>query len=238
MYNDRATNLFDLMVRSVIKYTEPQPKFIICDNGGNDLEKYKSLKNFTIVSGSITKSKGSLQHGESLNKIVSLVETQNTAIIESDCVLLYKGWDQLLSNYKLVAAKKGIYKEFLYYHIFFTIFNTEALKGIDFRPGDGNRTNRNYKLHEDVGAKMGELVPPSQIKLLDFIDCKSNKGNFFNNSFQSDELHLDGTPICCHFGRGSNLSGKAIRHGFEHPQKQLIKWKEKVESLLGKEEEK
>jgi hypothetical protein len=117
------------------------------------------------------------------------------------------------------------------------IFGTQILKHdgmIDFRAGkDNTRENRTYKPWEDVGWQIGEKIRLDQVKLLEFVDCKSGLGKFFNKDFQSDEFWLDGEPVVAHFGRGSNVAGKAIRKGFEHPEKQLERWKETALKIIG-----
>ena len=89
VYNDIETKLFDLMVQSVIKFTNPMPQFVICDNGGNELGKYKNQSNFTIISNVESKSKGSLQHGESLNNKLNVIE--RTSVIAAGNQNIHKG---------------------------------------------------------------------------------------------------------------------------------------------------
>jgi hypothetical protein len=235
--NDKG--LLDLMIKSVYRFTDPKPKIIICDNGnnGNVLAKYKDDSNITIVSHKPTLQGGSNKHGSGLNKIFPLVKTKRTAIIESDCILLSYNWDKLnLPKQKMVAAKKGELAGQPFYHICFMVFSTSLLKHdgvIDFMPGTiKTRSNRSYKAHEDVGWQIRKKVRPDQIKELQFIDCKSGKGQFFGSEFQSDEIWNDGVPVLAHHGRGSNIGGKRIRDGFKHPREQLEDWKKIAENIL------
>lgn len=220
VYNDLSTGLFDYMVRSVYKYSDTMPKFIISDNGGNDLAKYKE---FNIIKNK-SNLKGSLQHGDSLNKIIKLSTTEYTAIIESDVVVLNKSWDRITQDLKVAVKVPG------FYHVAFLVGKTELLKKIDFRP-NGN-VNRSYKVNEDVGFRINSYVDLKNIELLNFVDCKSNKGKLFNSEFQSDEFWSDNKIISCHFGRGSNIGGKAIRKGFDHPKNQLVKWKAVLDKVI------
>lgn len=237
VYNDNDTKLFDLMVKSVLKFTDDQPKFIILDNGKNTLDKYRKMDNFTVVDGGNTKSFGSLQHGESLNKIFPLVDTKKTAILESDCIVLRKGWDYIdFPKYKMLAAKKGELAGRPYYHACFMVFSTGLLKHngiIDFRPGKkGTRSNRSYKVHEDVCWQISEKINHREVYHAEFRDCKDGNGFFFDKSFQSDEFWVGGQPTIAHFGRGSNLKGKAIRKGFTNPRTQLKEWKKIAEGII------
>lgn len=227
VYNDQRTGLFDFMVKSILKNSPYAPNFVICDNGGNDLNKYRKMTNFKIIDGA-SKNRGSLQHGESLNNILSLVRTQKVAIIESDCVVLSPNWYKFDKD--TLAAVKGEFAGKFYYHMCFLISNTKDLVDTDFRPGKDKPTNRSYKAYEDVGWRFKKS--PKQIDKMTFIDCKTGKGKIFDHTFQSDEFWFKDEPLLAHFGRGSNISGKAIRKGFEHPKQQLELWKEKIKVVL------
>lgn len=237
---EQDNGTLDLMIRSVRKFTTPAPKFIICDNSNGTstvLDKYRKDPEITIINNSPKLSGGSNRHGDGLNKIFALADTARTAIVESDCIVLCSGWDDInFPKYKMVAAKKGEAAGQPFYHVCFMVFSTGLLRHdgiVDFRAGqDGNRTNRTYKPHEDVGWQIRNKIIPSQIQLLDFVDCKMGKGKFFDSRFQSDEFWLNGRPIAAHFGRGSNLGGKAIRSGFTHPGEQLVKWKEIAQEIV------
>lgn len=225
--NDRG--LLDLMIRSVRKFTTPAPKFIICDNGNSDeaLAPYRDDADVLIVSHKPTMPGGSNRHGSGLNAITKLVKTKYTAIIESDCVVLRDDWYKTSAS--MLASKKGMHNGKPFYHACFMVFYTEDLYLVDFRPGtDKDRANRTYKPHEDVAWR----VQHNDVELLEFVDCKSGRGKYFDAKFQSDEFWRNGEPIVAHFGRGSNISGKAIRKGFKHPQEQLKDWKRVVEELL------
>lgn len=235
--NDKG--LLDLLVSSIYKFTDPIPKIIVCDQGNNGMvmSKYKNDRNIKVVSNKPTMAGGSNRHGEGLSKIFPLVTTQRTAIIESDCLLLRKDWDYLdFPKYKMLAAKKGEIAGQAFYHICFMVFSTRLLRHngtVDFRPGkDGKRSNRPYKPHEDVGWQIRNKVRPDEVNLMEFRDCKQGTGFFFDKRFQSDELWSGGQPTVAHFGRGSNIAGKAVRKGFEHPIKQLEEWKKIAEEIL------
>lgn len=236
---ENDNGILDLMIRSVYKFTEPKPKIIICCQGdGNNIEnKYIGDGNITVIKNYPIMSGGSNRHGEGLNKAFEIVTTKRTAIVESDCILLDKGWDIInFQKYKMIAAKKGELAGQPYYHVCFMVFSTALLKHgqtIDFRPGkDDNRENRSYKPHEDVGWRIREKVRSDEIQLLDFIDCKTGNGHYFDGRFQSDEFWINGKPIVAHFGRGSNIGGKAVRKGFMHPKDQLIEWKKIAEKIV------
>lgn len=240
VYNDNYSGLFDLMVKSVYKYTKEEPEFIICDAGNNNLSEYAKRPNFTIIPSS-SRSTGSLQHGESLNQIFDLVKTKRFAILESDCIVLSSEWDDIgYPKYKFLACvkKDGCRPGRPMYHACFMVGGTQLLRhggAVDFRPGkDGNRSCRSYKPWEDVGWRLyDKITVAGQVNPMQFVDCKSGDGQYFNDSFQSDEFWLNGRATVAHFGRGSNIAGKAIRKGFKHPREQLNDWKKRAEEIVG-----
>jgi len=225
--------ILDLMIRSIYKFTDPVPKIILCNQDGkSELDKYSKDPNITIVNHKPSMRGGSNRHGDALNKISTMVTTKRTAIIESDCIILCDGWD--LTNRRVLAAKKAERGGQILYHVCFIIFDTELLKGTDFRSGT-NKTrlsNKSYKQWEDVGWRMSGKIKPGDVEFLTFIDCKSGKGKYFGSHFQSDEFWFGDKAVVGHFGRGSNIPGKAIRKNFKHPREQLEEWKKIAEGIL------
>ena len=227
--------ILDLLISSIYKFTDPAPNMIICNNGGSKLllSKYTNDSNINIVHNVPKLAGGSNRHSAGLNKIFPMVKTPKTAIIESDCILLRKDWDYLAPQHKILAAKKGEHRGNVLYHICFMIFETALLKGIDFGPSTAAfRTNRSYAVNEDVGWAIGTMVNPKDVGLMEFKDCKKNEGYYFGPEFQSDEIWVGTQPTVAHLGRGSNISGKAIRKGFDSPQKQLENWKKIAENII------
>jgi len=235
--NEQDAGLIKFMIDSVYKFTNPKPYIIICDNGrnGNVLDKYRSDPNISIISGLTKAIGGSNRHGESLNQIFHFVKTKKAVILDSDCIVLSENWCKLdFNKHKAWASKKGETSSgHPFYHVCYLVFSAALLKhgNMDFRPGDkGNKVN--YLSHEDVGWRLREKLPVGQTKLLQFVDLKNGSGKCFCNKFQSDEFWMNGEPMVAHFGRGSNIDGKAIRKGFPHPREQLREWKKIAEEVL------
>jgi hypothetical protein len=230
---ENTGELLDLMLTSVFKYTSPDPKVIVCNNGKTDkyIKKWSEDDRVRIINNKPNMSGGSNRHGEGLQKIFGLVDTPRVAILDSDTVLLSDKWCEFNTiKYDLVGLERGTEsgkaKKSYYYHMCFMIMNTEKFKQVDFRPGKkGTRKNgRSYSSSEDVGWMVRNFVVPQKVKLLKFVNLKNNKGVVFDNSFCSVEIHSDGTVIAAHFGRGSNLGGKIDRKGFDPTTKQLKRW--------------
>lgn len=230
---ENDSGLFDLMYRSVMAFTDAQPQFIVCNNGGS-LHKGNNIR--SIVGNPGTLVGGSNRHGHGLHKILPMSKTKYTAIVESDVVITDKSWSKIKPGCKIKASIKspGLY------HCCFMVFETALLRGMDFRPGMNDKERartRNYKPKRDVGWRLSEYIKDTNIDYSLFIDCKSGNGKHFNNGFQSDEFHdMGGKCIAAHLGRGSNIKGKAVRKGFKHPVKQRDDWKVIAERIISNEE--
>lgn len=233
---ENNTGLFELMHSSVMAFTDFAPKFIVCNNGGF----LGTQKNVSVVNGFPGELKGgSNRHGYGLQRILPMVETKYTAIIESDMVVLDRSWYKIKPGCRVKTSVKqaGLY------HCCFIVFETDLLKGMDFRPGnnDKERLNTiNYKPKRDVGWRLHDYMDnEANIDYVMFVDCKSGKGKHFDSRFQSDEFHtLEGKCIAAHLGRGSNIGGKAIRKGFIHPKYQMVEWKKTATRIIRDEERK
>ena len=227
VYNDAQVGLLDLMVSSVLKHTPTAPRFLLCDHGGNNLDLYRTNPNFTIIPNTDSLYRGSLAHGYGLNRLLELSTTRYTAIVESDCVVVNDSWCSVQGKIKAASKGSGLY------HVCLLVFETELLRGLDFRPGtDSNQYNRSYGITEDVGWRIQERVKEQDLDSMNLIDCKTGCGQVFGAGFQSDELQYHGKTIALHLGRGSNLPGKKVIAGFEHPRVQLEQWKEAVSSII------
>jgi len=214
-----AGDLLNLMIRSVKKTSSP--RILICDTLGN-----LKTKEAEVIQYKPSLLGGSNAHGESLNYLIKQVKTSHTAIIESD-VVVFDGWNKIDNCDALLARKdKGLY------HVCFAILKTDLIRGVDFRAGKnkaGRINNKSYGAKYDVGWQLGKVK--LNVKPVDFVDCKTDKAVFFKH-FQGDEFHLDGKCIAAHFGRGSNIGGKAIRKNFKSHSEQLKEWKQICEKLI------
>lgn len=231
---ENDNGIFDLMMRSIDKFTANKPNIIIANNKPNNpiLDKYKNQPNITIIENKPSLRGGSNRHGSGLNAAFARVQTPKTAIIESDCVLVTHDWEDLCGK-KMVGTVK-IRKVTPFYHAAFMVFETYAMRRIDFGPTEPGlrRSGMSYAPEFDVGWKINNHIEEKDIFKLEFIDCKTGRGQIVGSDFQSDEFWKNGKPIVLHFGRGSNIPGKAIRSGFEHPQKQLEEWKKIAEGVI------
>ena len=153
-------------------------------------------------------------------------------MIESDCVLVSSKLGEIdLGENKLAASKKGRVN-FDFYYAALMMFETEVMKRVDLRPGPHRANNKNYKPHEDVAWEIYKVISPNQVYNIDCVDCKSGNGQILGSKFQSEEYWLDGVAVAVHYGRGSNIGGKANRKGFESNTIQLKKFKEEITKII------
>ena len=141
-------------------------------------------------------------------------------------------WVDAIGDYKLMAAKKGEV-DFVFYYAAFMVFQTDAMKAVDMRPGPDRRNGKNYSPPEDVAHEVYKHIGTNDIKLMDCVDCKSGMGQVLGSTFQSEEYWVDGKAAVVHFGRGSNLRGKANRSGFEPHNVQLEKFRDELKAIIG-----
>lgn len=226
--------LVDLMISSVRKFTDPEPYILICENGSKNsaLDKYRSDPMIRIIPNSPKLTGGSNRHGSGINKLLPEIKTKRAAIVESDCIIVDSGWDKLTT--KVAASKKGTQANFPFYYAAFMVFDTNAVKQVDFRPGtDKSRSSgKSYQPHEDVAWQLGKYVKPEDVELVDCIDCKTGECQILDSRFQCEEYWRDGGVVAVHFGRGSNIRGKANRKGFSSHQVQLAEFKDVMHQLV------
>lgn len=241
--------LLELMVKSVLKFTNPKPNFIICDNtNGKNKDRIKeafgNYNNYQIVNNNPILQGGSNRHGDGLNKAFPMADSKYTAILDSDTCVLHKDWYKINSPLPVKATlkingKNGKILEHTY-HMCFFVFETDILrkntkKPMDFRPGkDNNRINgQSYDVKYDVGWQICNQITQDRVELLKFRDCKCD-GIVFRD-IQCDEFHdKNNNIIATHFGRGSNLAGKKEIKDYGTHKQQVERWKDIVNEIINK----
>lgn len=225
--NGNSGGILPLMIDSLETFSGETPKVLLCNTNQAYLCPYAS-KTIGVFNYCPKMKGGSNIHGESLNYILKKVKTLRVAIIEPDCVMLSNDWARCDKDFKLIKKGKHLW------HVCFLIGPTKDLQKVDFRPGtEKTRANgKSYRPQEDVGWDLCSGIGVKTIDQIDSVDCKTGKGKLFGPGFQSDEIWAHGKLIAAHFGRGSNLDGKANRKGFSSNKKQLEEWKKIVSDIL------
>ena len=215
-YND---SLFkELMLYAFDKLTFNSFKAIFMDNGSDKrnvsvlrklLENYDNL-NIIYQNQNVAGSQG---HGEALDKMVDMVETEYTVVMDSDCTFLMKHWDELLlrelnDKIKIIGSTSPIKRagnrigggDFPL--PFATLFETDTYKklNISCTPGDINKgedTCWEWKTKFVNNGYSGKSLVTR--------NTRDYKDGPFGNLTGIEEYYTDsGELIASHFGRGAS----------------------------------
>lgn len=222
--NFNSADLIAEILRAVDLLTVSEWKMVVCDNGSktsdiNKLEKaVRCYSNVSLIKRKQTEI-GSHGHAEGLNVLRKYFNTRYGVLLDSDCIPLAYGWDELLirrlsSSIKIVGTpvasnSPGMIKRDKSFPLMFLclIDNVAVpITKIDFKPGDITKG-------QDTGWKMREIFQNLGYDgyCLHGENTRSYRSGPLSNSI-CDEYYLDSTKkrlICSHFGRGSNpVSGK------------------------------
>lgn len=163
---------------------------------------------------------GSENHGTILNKIVPKVETEYTLLMDIDCFLYQKNWDEILipmlDKYTLIGARafrEDSKTKTKMLHANFIFGKTKDFQGIDFRP--------NFNQNIDTA---GNLTLAHKNKNILHIDYTYSTVAFLGIP-RCVEYKLKGSsdPIWYHFSRG----GQRV----DDPN--VIKWNKCAKEVLG-----
>ena len=231
--NYNSSKFISHLIRILKTLTVNEWEMIIIENSKSRYEK-KKLLNFTKKYPNIrvvpndTNSKGSMAHGEGLDKAVSFVKTPYFTIIDPDCFPLVHGWDMTLiekiNNTVKVCGTPiamstpliglGIrYKELDFPVAFLMMFETKTFIYLDlsFIPGK--------KREQDVGWMLRESYNKNGYKafVLKGKNTRTYKDGYFSN-VKCNEYYLEDECLnlfCSHLGRGSNpSSGKYVKNRY------------------------
>lgn len=235
---ERDNGLIKYTINSIRKFTNPIPQIIIAHNGSSEkyLKEFKSDNNILIIENPISLQvrNTSNRHGLGLNKIMPLVKTKYTAIIESDVMLLSNKWWQMDDSYDFKACqKRGLessLKDINYWFMCFVLFRTDLFKNINWCMSPNRPQHVNPLIYNDCGWEMAEEVDKNnaKIKSLEYVKCGSGKTKIFDKSFNylSFELWEDKEPICAHLYRGSDLNRRP------EGKSDLVRWKKICDEYL------
>jgi len=193
--NFNTARFMQLLEKSLIKTAKDPFQFIVASRVSEKIQ----LENAKIINTNINATSGSAHHGSVLNKIVSLVESEYTLIIDADCFICKKYWDVelkgLMAKYRLIGARAfRTDKEFntKMLHANFIFGKTEDLQNnIDYRPS--------FKDNIDTAGKLSVKLRRDPILHIEFREpTQIFKG------IKCAEYFFNKDPFWYHFGRGGN----------------------------------
>lgn len=208
-----ASRFLEVSLNALQKLTKSKFKVIICDNGSGYLEKRK-LKKITNKYKNVEllfrkqSAPTSMGHAEALNILIEKINTPYGVILDSDAILLKKGWDEILINQidnktKIIGCPpvKNPIKPTNFPSVYATLFDSKAFKSlkIDMRP-------KNLAIGLDTGWEMQEkfLKKGYQAKVLEIRSTKEYKNGPFKDVI-CVECYFNDKLMASHFGRGSTL---------------------------------
>lgn len=202
------------------KLTKNKYKVIIRDNNSKlkdflklkrNIQNYSNVELYRVENFNYTPS---MAHAIGINDLVKKIDTIYGVIMDADCTLLYKNWDEILINqindeYPIIGTQISIRNGIKLrgigdFPIMFTIlFKTEIMKklNIDFRPkNNGDLKDTGHELRKKY------LENGYKGKLLMSKNTRDFKLGPFNKVI-CVEYYLNGYEeiFACHFSRGSSL---------------------------------
>jgi len=215
-YNDSIFK--ELMLYAFNKLTFNTFRVIFCDNGSNykNIEILRKLDNnydnLTVIYQNQSKA-GSHGHGEALDKMIHMVDTEYTVVMDSDCTFLMKNWDEYILNeidekIKIIGTssppdRAGIRIGGGDFPLpFATLFETAIYKSLNIscKPGDvinGEDTCWEWKTKYNKNGYLGKTFITK--------NTRDYKDGPFGALTGIEEYYTDnGKLIASHFGRGSS----------------------------------
>ena len=217
LVNYNTSEFVNLLLYSISNLTQNYYQVIICDNGSNDKEliklshvvrRYKDVNVFFRTQS----QHGSIGHAEALDILIEKVGTKYTVIMDSDCVLLMKGWDQYMidqmnKHVKIVGSSKieGVKvgrsgSNFIL--PFISMFETKIFKDLQISCMPGNIKNG-----EDTCWEWSKKYKKNNYKCSKFIgeSTRNNLSTEFSNIVGIEVYYTSECKIIgSHFGRGSS----------------------------------
>lgn len=223
--NYNTSDFIELMLYALMQLTSNPYRVIICDNGSNkkDLIKLKRMtklyNNISIILRKQTKA-GSFGHGEALDYLVQLVETDYFVVMDADAIFLANDWDNILLSglgvkIKCIGASQPENKarpsDFPY--VYSTLFETKAFTMVSptFLPDEVSIANG-----RDTGWNVREKYLQAGLGATVFlpVNTRSNYNTVFGRLLCMAYYYPDmETLISCHWGRGSSMGAAKYKNG-------------------------
>ncbi len=214
--NYNTSDFLALSIYALKMLTKNSYKVLINDNGskGKDIKKLKRLaqeNNNVRINFRVCKDEpASLAHARALDILVGMSDTEYTAILDSDCTFLLKGWDEVLirelsGGCKIVGTPHIKGRSGLKPHDFplqfAVMFETKAYKELNI-----SCLPRDISRGEDTcwQWKSAFLEKGFKAKMFNAYSTRDFRGSLFNGVICTVYHTGAGALIASHFGRGSN----------------------------------
>jgi glycosyltransferase involved in cell wall biosynthesis len=216
--NYNSLRFIALSLFSLLKLSRTLPEVYIIDNGSNpnELLEIKKIKKIypktTLFFRNQGKESPSLAHAKAINFLSKKVKTDYFMILDADCVILKKNWDEIFFS----KFKKNIYavgsqasgkkiKDFpLMYAVMFQTKIFRSLR-VNFLP-----LNSQISINNDTGMQIREkfLINGYGGFCFKNLETRHYKHGVFPDIFCSEFYDIDINNkkdlLFSHFGRGSS----------------------------------
>ncbi len=223
--NYNTSDFIKLMLNALKKLTKNKYRVIICDNGSDkkDIVKLiyavKEYMNVELIFRNQSES-GNQGHAEALDILSSMVNTEFSVILDSDCCILMKNWDEYLISQldkknKLISSPRYFNnRKNNYPGPYIVLYDSKIYNKLNISslPGDGKKqqdTAYSWKIGFEAGGY--------KIKLLGAESTRYNKNGLFRDILCAEFYTEQKKLIASHFGRGSSLGAAKYFKRFSVP---------------------
>lgn len=214
--NYNTVDFIKLSLDSIQALTKNPFQVIINDNGSNnkdikELQNLEKQKKYLRINYRKSKYKeAAFAHGEALDILIDMVDTEYFLILDSDCVMLLKNWDeycinQIDSDVKIigtqVASIRGVGNKNSNFPLpFASFFETKTYKSLNISCMPENTTDKDTCWQWE--SKYIESNYES--RLFYAKNTKEYQYGPFKSVICAEYYTKDNQLICSHFGRGSS----------------------------------
>ena len=209
-----------LFLIALKKLTKNNFKVIICNNGSdkkNHVSLTKIVSSFNNVqlinlSFQTELESTSIGHGKSLDYLISLTKTKYCVVMDSDCIVLKRNWDEIMINslddsIKIIGAtsprkRKGNRIGAGDFPLpFLALFETLFYKNLNISCMPGDRS-----LGEDTAWEWKTKIENNNYKgkIFTTLNTRDYDKGPFKRLTGIEEYYYDNTLIAAHFGRGGS----------------------------------
>jgi glycosyltransferase involved in cell wall biosynthesis len=213
--NYNTIDFVKLSLLSIEQLTSSSYHVLINDNGSKekDIVELKALekeKNYLKVNYRKSKYEhAAFAHGEALNILIDMVDTQYFIILDSDCILLLKDWDiycieQINAKVKIIGTQRAAIGSDSEIHKFpspfAAFFESSSYKKLNISCMPENPITKDTCWQWEPKYNQNFF----ESKLFYAKNTKEYQGGPFKSVYCAEYYTEDNKLICNHFGRGSS----------------------------------
>lgn len=230
--NYNTSKFIDVVLYALKRLTKNQFEVFICDNGSTDNDilylchSAAQYDNVSIIFRKQT-SIGSIGHGEAIDILTKKVITPYFVLLDSDCVFLEKGWDEILINNlgdhcKCIGTPPvpNPTKDVDFPSMYAVLYETETYRKLyspSFCPDSAwiLNVNKQKDPSRDTGWEIRKKFFENGYMgfCLEVKNTRNYKNGPFNDLLCAEYYLPESKKIfACHFGRGATMGANKYRN--------------------------